>query len=88
MINPGAFMIFVTVMEPQGREIYINGVYDESVGQAALTIMLEEGAHVFEAVISVGADRFVDFAESVNHMPDGQKATIDLQPVIPRRLIV
>jgi hypothetical protein len=49
-------MIFVTVMEPQGREIYINGVYDESIGQAALTTMLEPGAHLFEAVISVGPD--------------------------------
>lgn len=80
-------MIFVTVSDPAGREIYVNEVYDQSRGQAPVTIMLDPGSHVFETVISVGADRFVDFDGSVTDVPDLGKVDISLQPVEPRRLI-
>jgi hypothetical protein len=80
-------MIFVTVSEPEGREIYANGVYDQSRGQAAVTLLLDPGSHVFEAVISVGADRFVDFDGEVTDVDDLEKMVVALQPVVPRRLI-
>lgn len=80
-------MIFVTVTDPVGREIYANGVYDQSRGQAPVTIMLDPGSHLFEAVISVGADRFVDYDGEVTDVDDLEKVTIALQPVVPRRLI-
>jgi hypothetical protein len=40
-------MIFVTVSEPVGREIYANGVYDQSRGQAAVTLLLDPGSRGF-----------------------------------------
>ena len=80
-------MIIVTVSDPLGREIYVNGVYDESRGSSPKPIMLNPGSHIFETVLSVGADRFVDFEGSVTNVDDMEKVTITLQPVVPRRLI-
>ena len=80
-------MIFVTVLEPVGREVYANGVYDQSRGQIPVTLFLSPGTHTFEAVISVGPDRFVDFDGQVTDVGDLEKVAIALQPVVPRRLI-
>ena len=80
-------LIFVTVSAPVGREIYVNGIYDDSRGQAPLTIILHPGTHVFEAVISVGPDRFVDFRGEVVDVEADARVAIALDPVVPREQV-
>ena len=76
-------MIFVTVINPRGREFYVNGVYDNPRGPTPSVVVLNAGAHVVETLTPDG--RFVDFEGFVDNVPDMGGVTIDLQPVMPPR---
>ena len=73
-------MIYVTVRTPLGRQIYINGVYDEVAGISGLAIPLQPGSHTFETLTF---DANVDFRGSVEDVPDETSQTVDLAAVIP-----
>lgn len=76
-------MIFVTVIEPRGREIYVNGVYSQPLGPTPTVVVLEPGAHVVQTLTSGPGKRLVDFEGDVPDTPDLGGATIDLMPVDP-----
>jgi hypothetical protein len=77
-------MIFVTVIEPRNREVYVNGVYDDPLGPTPALITLNAGSHIFETLTtSATGSRLVDFAGAVDNVPDLGSVTIDLSPVVP-----
>ena len=76
-------MIFVTVIEPRNREIYINGVYSEPLGPTPTLVVLEAGSHVVQTLMP--GRRLVDFEGDVIDIEDFGSATIDLSPVDPPR---
>jgi hypothetical protein len=76
-------MIFITVIEPRNREIYINGVYDDPLGPTPTLITLNAGSHTFETLTSGPGPGLVDYTGSVDNVPELGSATIDLQPVVP-----
>jgi len=76
-------MIFVTVIEPRNRQIYVNGVYDDPLGPAPTLITLNAGSHIFETLTSGPGPRLVDFTGTVNNVPELGSATINLSPVVP-----
>ena len=71
-------MIFVTVIEPRNREIYVNGVYDDPLGPSPTVIVLNAGSHIFETLTSGPGPRLVDFAGSVDNVPDLGSETVNL----------
>jgi hypothetical protein len=73
-------MIFVTVIEPRNREIYVNGVYDDPLGPTPTLITLNAGSHIIETLTS---GQLVDFAGAVYDVPELGSETIDLTPVVP-----
>ena len=73
-------MIFVTVIEPRGRKIYVNGTYKRSQGPTPTVLVLEPGAHVIQ---TLNDDDLVDFEGDVPDTPDFGDATIDLVAVNP-----
>jgi hypothetical protein len=73
-------MIFVTVIEPRGREIYVNGVYSRALGPTPTLVMLEPGAHVIQTLMP-GPGKRVDFEGDVPDTEDFGSVTIDLTPV-------
>jgi hypothetical protein len=74
-------MIFVTVIEPRGREIYVNGVYSQPVGTTPTLVVLEAGSHIIQTLTG----RLVDFEGEVFNVPDFGSEQIDLAPVVPPR---
>lgn len=76
-------MIFVTIIEPRGREIYVNGVYDDPRGPTPTLITLNPGSHIFQTLTSGRGRRLVDFEGDVDNVPDWESRTIDLFPVDP-----
>jgi hypothetical protein len=74
-------MIFVTVIEPRNRKIYVNGVYDDPLGPTPTLVTLNAGSHIFETLTS--GSKFVDFTGNVYNVPELGSETIDLQPVVP-----
>jgi len=77
-------MIFVTVVEPRNREVYVNGVYDNPLGPTPALITLNAGSHIFETLTtSTTGPRLIDFAGAVHNVPDLGSVTIDLSPVVP-----
>jgi hypothetical protein len=74
-------MIFVTVLNPRGREFYVNGVYDNPRGPTPQLVTLNTGAHVIEMLTPDG--RRVEFEGFVNDVDDMGSVTIDLSPVVP-----
>jgi hypothetical protein len=76
-------MIFVTIIEPRNREIYINGVYNNPLGPTPTLITLNAGSHIFETLTSGPGPRLVDFAGAVDNVPELGSETIDLSPVVP-----
>lgn len=79
-------MIRVTVKGPNGRAIYVNGVYEESVGTIEKKLALSPGSHKFETVLrrtkAEGGDR-VDFRGRVSKVPDNTAVECTLKPVDP-----
>jgi len=79
-------MIRVTVKGPNGRAIYVNGVYEESVGTIEKSLSLNPGTHRFETVLrrtkAEGGDR-IDFRGRVVKVPDHAKVECILKPVDP-----
>ncbi|HVO02566.1 MAG TPA: PEGA domain-containing protein [Candidatus Cybelea sp.] len=73
-------MIYITVNQPAGRELYVNGVYDESAGTTPVTVVLPAGTHKFETLTPGHA---VDFRQRVTNVPNGTKETIALTAVSP-----
>jgi hypothetical protein len=76
-------MIFITVIEPRNREIYVNGVYNNPLGPTPTLITLNAGSHIFETLTSESGPRLVDFAGSVDNVPELGSETINLSPVVP-----
>ena len=76
-------MIFVTVIEPRNREIYVNGVYDDPLGPTPTVVVLNAGSHVFETLTSGPGARLVDFSGSVNNVPELGSETVNLLAVDP-----
>ena len=74
-------MIFVTVIEPRNREIYVNGVYDDPLGPTPTLVTLNAGSHIFETLTS--GSKLVDFTGNVYNVPELGSETIDLQPIVP-----
>ena len=75
-------MIFITVIEPRGREIYVNGVYSRPLGPAPTVVVLEPGSHIFQT-LTPRPDRLVDFEGEVVDVPELGSEQIDLTPVDP-----
>jgi hypothetical protein len=73
-------MIFVTVIEPRGREIYVNGAYKRPQGPTPTVLVLEPGMHIIQ---TLNDDNLVDFEGTVPDTPDLGSATVDLTAVIP-----
>lgn len=76
-------MIFITIIEPRNREIYVNGVYDNPRGPSPTLITLRPGSHILQTLTPGPGRRLVDFEGSVDNVPDGESQTIDLLPVDP-----
>src|SRR5260370_38984282 len=76
-------MIFVTVIEPRNREIYVNGVYDDPLGPTPTLVTLNAGSHIFETLTSESGPKLVDFTGSVINVPGLGSETIHLQPPAP-----
>jgi hypothetical protein len=74
-------MIFVTVINPRGREFYVNGVYDNPRGPTPSLVTLNAGAHVIETLTPDG--KRVDFEGFIDNVSDMGSVTIDLSPVVP-----
>ena len=77
-------MIFITVVEPRGREIYVNGVYSQSLGTTPRVVVLEPGSHIIQT-LTPRPDRLVDFEGEVFDVPELGSEQIDLAPVVPPR---
>ena len=75
-------MIFITIIEPRNREIYVNGVYDDPLGPTPTLITLNAGSHIFET-LTPGPGRLVDYTGSVDNVPELGSETINLSPVVP-----
>jgi hypothetical protein len=43
-------MIFVTINEPAGRAVYVDGNYANDEGLIPVTVMLPAGPHLFETI--------------------------------------
>jgi len=78
-------MIFVTVIEPRMRDLYVNGVYSQPLGPTPTVVVLEAGSHIFQTLTSGPGRRLVDFEGEVVDVQDFDSATIDLSPVDPPR---
>ena len=76
-------MIFITVIEPRNREIYVNGVYNNPLGPTPTVVVLNAGSHIFETLTGGTGPRLVDFAGAVDNVPDLGSETINLSPVVP-----
>jgi hypothetical protein len=81
-------MIFVTVVGPRNREVYINGVYDQPLGPTPTLITLNAGSHIFETLkTSRTGSRLIDYTGAVHNVPELGTITIDLSPVVPPRRV-
>jgi hypothetical protein len=84
-------MIYVKIIEPRGRKVFINGVYDEKAGTIPCTLALSPGQHIFETLITRGRKILVDHRACVSEtgdngciqVSDGETVTIELEPVDP-----
>jgi hypothetical protein len=76
-------MIFLTVIEPRNREIYVNGVYDDPLGPTPTLVTLNAGSHIVETLTSGPGAKLVDFAGAVFNVPELGSETINLSPVVP-----
>jgi hypothetical protein len=70
----------VSVAQPEGRDVYVDGVYDEAAEKIPFTFMLQAGSHKFE---TLNANRAVDFRGRVTDLPNGSDVSISLVPVNP-----
>lgn len=78
-------MIFVTVIEPRGRLIYVDGDYGFPYGPAPTLVTLEAGTHCFQTTTRSGGKGLVDHEHEVVDVPDFDGVTIDLDPVVPAK---
>jgi len=69
-------MIFVTVNEPAGRPLYVDGNYANDEGLIPVTVMLQAGPHLFEALDANGAPDHRHRTD--NTVADGSDVTIIL----------
>jgi hypothetical protein len=49
-------MIFVTINEPAGRPLFVDGNYANDEGLIPVTVMLQAGPHLFETINSATGD--------------------------------
>jgi hypothetical protein len=75
-------MIFVTVIEPRNRQIYVNGVYDDPLGPTPTLVTLNAGSHIIET-LTPGPGPLVDYTGAVFNVPELGSETINLSPVVP-----
>ena len=72
-------MIFVTVNDPAGRPLFVDGNYDNDEGLIPVTVMVPAGPHLFETLDAAGKpDRR---ARTDNTVPDGAGVTIALKKI-------
>jgi hypothetical protein len=70
-------MIFVTVNEPAGRALFVDGNYANDEGLIPVTVMLQAGPHLFEACD--GAGKPDHRKRTDNSVHDGTGVTIALK---------
>jgi len=73
-------MIFIKVVGPVGRDVYINRSYDEPIGTTVLTFDVESAPTLIETLNA--ADQ-VDFRGRVEHAAPGALVVITLTAVVP-----
>lgn len=70
-------MIFVTVNEPAGRPLYVDGNYANDEGLIPVTVMLPASAHKFETLDAKGVPDHRGRTD--NKVPDGSGVTLVLK---------
>jgi hypothetical protein len=70
-------MIFVTVNEPAGRPLYVDGNYDNDEGLIPVTVMLPAGPHLFET-LNAATGKPDHRGRTDNTVPDGTGVTVAL----------
>jgi hypothetical protein len=73
-------MIFIKVVGPVGRDVYINRSYDAPIGTTVLTFDVESAPTLIETLNA--ADQ-IDFRGKVEHAAPGAMVTITLKAVVP-----
>ena len=76
-------MIFVTVIEPRGRLIYVNGDYSEPFGPTPTLVTLDAGTHCLQMTTGSGGKGLVDFEHEIVDVPEFESVTINLDGVVP-----
>jgi hypothetical protein len=74
-------MIFVTVNEPAGRALFVDGNYANDEGLVPVTVMLPAGPHLFETLDA--AAKPDHRGRTDNTVPDGTGVTIALAKLNP-----
>ena len=74
-------MIFVTVIEPRNRKIYVNGVYDDPLGPTPTLVTLNAGSHIFETLTSGSTARRL-YRQRLQRAGTGQRDD-RFTPVVP-----
>jgi hypothetical protein len=70
-------MIFVTVNEPAGRALFVDGNYANDEGLIPVTVMLQAGPHLFETVETASGKPDYQ-ARTDNTVGDGSGVTLVL----------
>ncbi|WP_395708892.1 hypothetical protein [Reyranella sp.] len=78
-------MIFVTVIEPRGRLIYVDSDYGEAYGPTPTLVTLDAGTHCIQTTTGSSGKGLVDFENEIFDVPDFDSATINLVPVVPAK---
>jgi hypothetical protein len=71
-------MIFVTVNEPAGRPLYVDGNYANDEGLIPVTVMVPAGPHLFETIDSM-TQRPDHRGRTDNTVADGTGITLALK---------
>jgi hypothetical protein len=70
-------MIFVTVNEPAGRALYVDGNYANDEGLIPVTVMIPAGPHLFETLNASSKPDYRGRTDNTVH--DGTGVTIALK---------
>jgi hypothetical protein len=70
-------MIFVTVNEPAGRALYVDGNYANDEGLIPVTVMAPAGPHLFETLDAASKPDYRGRTD--NKVKDGTGVTIALK---------
>jgi hypothetical protein len=73
-------MIFVTINEPAGRALFVDGNYANDEGLIPVTVMLPAGPHFFECVDATSGQPDCR-ARTDNTVGDGTGVTIALAKI-------